>query len=203
MSAESDVEATMPTIFIVGAADIDRAADREVVRRGVRRVEHGDIRARVVRASSARPSTTVTAESGPTAVFDASMPSTVNESTSNDPPPKPPPLPALRGLRACGGCLLRSIRRAAGGARPMKVMFVRLSAPDAAATPSTPVTRLDGRRVERSAPEVRHEPRLAEVGRAVIRRRAAVLAELELRPARPPLPGCAWAPVTVRSVPTP
>ncbi len=156
-------------------------------------------------ASSARPSLTVTADIGPTASASGSMPSTVNESTPNDPPPKPPPGPPWPSCGASPPVWPSVVPLSLGacGSSPEKVVLVRLRAPDAAATPSIAVTV--------SSVEASSVPRRKSVvSRDWLR---VVMPSSDVLPpsssksncgrAPPSAPGSVWAPVTVRSVPTP
>ena len=131
-----------------------------------------------------------------------SMPSTLNESTPNSPPPKPPsgasPSPAPRSGTARPPV---PPSEGAAGSSPANVVFVRLSAPAAPATPSVPST------VPTTAAS-RVPRRMSVMSRdwlSVVEPSAFSVppSSPNSKEGRPPSPGSACAPVTVRSVPTP
>ena len=184
------------------AADVDRVADGELGGRGVRRVEHGDVLARVVgverpavaeRDGRQRPDRRrglVDAEHGERVDVERSAAEAADRRRRPGAAPGRVVPDSVDGVGSLRQLARERHVREAQGRRTR------------AATPSTPVTVADDVRVERRAHRLGDEPRLAERGRAVVGGLAAVLVELE-RAGRRPAPGSAIAPVTVRSVPTP
>ncbi len=93
----------------------------------------------------------------------------------------------MSGVRRClsapgaAGCLAVLLCETPLGISPEKVEFVRLSAPEAAATPSVSATESRHRGVESAAQEVGPQHRLRERGRLAVALPGARI-EIEARP---------------------